>query len=443
MEIRLSDHFNFRRLMRFVLPSIIMMVVTSVYSIVDGFFVSNFVGKSAFAAVNLIMPFIMAPGAFGFMIGTGGSALVAKTLGEGEREKANQYFSMLIYVTIAVGIVTSVLCFAFIRPIATFLGASADILDECVLYGRILLVSNTAFMLQNAFMSFLVTAEQPKLGLLVSVIAGLMNVVLDFLLVYVFAFGLAGAAIATAISQITGAILPLIYFTTQKTALLQLTKTRFYGRALMKSCVNGSSEMLTNISASFVSMLYNFQLMRIAGENGVAAYGVIMYVNFIFMAFFFGFSVGTGPLVSYNYGSGNQKELQGLFRKSMTILCVAALSMTVLAELMAGPLAQLFVGYDADLYAMTRSAFRLYSLSFLVSGFNVFGSAFFTALNNGAISAAISFLRTLVIQTAAILVLPRFLGINGIWIALLVAESLTLILTVSLLIAKRKQYHYA
>lgn len=443
MEIRLSDHFSYQRLMRFVLPSILMMIVTSVYSIVDGFFVSNFVGKSAFAAVNLIMPFLMVLGSFGFMIGTGGSALVAKTLGEGEEEKASQHFSMLIYVTIFIGIALSAIGFIFIRPIAVALGANEAILNDCVIYGRILLAANTAFMLQNSFQSFLVTAEKPKFGLTISIIAGLLNVILDFLFIYVFRWGLAGAAIATAISQITGAIVPLIYFLTQKSSALRLTKAKFDGSTLLKSCVNGSSEMLTNISTSLVSMLYNFQLMKLAGENGVAAYGVLMYVNFIFMGFYFGFSIGSSPVISYHYGAGNHKELQGLFRKSLVVISIAAVTMTALAEILAKPLSSLFVGYDAELFAMTYTAFRLYSISFLVAGFNIFGSAFFTALNNGVLSAAISFLRTLVIQVAAILILPLILGTNGIWIALAVAEALTLIATSILLIVKRKQYHYA
>ena len=442
MNIRLSDHFTYPRLMRFILPSITMMIVTSVYSIVDGFFVSNFVGKSAFAAVNLIMPFLMALGAFGFMIGTGGSALVARKLGEGNEKEASRYFSMLVYVTAVVGIVLSAAGFIFLRPIAAALGANDVILDECVVYGRILLASNTAFMLQNAFQSFLVAAERPKLGLAVSVISGLLNIVLDFLLVYVFPMGLTGAAVATAVSQIIGAIIPLVYFLTQKSAVLRLVRAPFDGKVLLKSCANGSSEMLTNISTSFVGMLYNFQLMKLAGENGVAAYGVIMYVNFIFMAFYFGFSVGSSPLISYHYGAENYQELRGLFRKSLVVVGAAAMAMTLLAELLAQPLSGLFVGYDAELFAMTCTAFRLYSLSFLIAGFNIFGSAFFTALNNGVLSAAISVLRTLVFQIVAILILPILFGTNGIWIAITVAEGLTLAVTAALLIVKRKQYRY-
>lgn len=443
MKIRLSDHFTYKRLLHFVLPSIIMMMVSSVYSIVDGFFVSNFVGKNPFAAVNLIFPALMALGSFGFMIGTGGSALVAKTLGEGFTKRANQYFSMLIYVTIIVGVVLSILGILFIRPISIALGANEILLEDCVIYGRILLIANTAFMLQNCFQSFLVAAEKPKLGLAVSIMAGISNIILDFVLVYLFPMGLAGAAIATAVSQVIGGVIPLIYFMQKGNCVLHLVKTKLDFSVLAKSCMNGSSEMLTNISTSFVSMLYNLKLIEIAQENGVAAYGVIMYVSFIFMGFYFGFAIGASPVISYHYGAGNHDELKGLFRKSMTIVGIAAVVMTVLAEVFARPLAAIFVGYDADLLAMTTLAFRLYSVSYLVSGFNIFGSAFFTALNNGLLSASISFLRTLVIQVAAILLLPVFLGVNGIWLALAAAEGLTLIVTLSFMIAKRKQYHYA
>lgn len=443
MRIHLSDHFTYGRLMRFVLPSIVMMIVTSIYSIVDGFFVSNFVGKSAFAAVNLIMPFIMALGAFGYMIGTGGSALVAKTLGEGDKARANRYFSLLIYVTIGVGLLLSGLGIVFLRPIAAAMGATGTVLEDCVLYGRILLLANTAFMVQNALQTFLVAAEKPKLGLGISIAAGLTNVVLDYLLVYVFPLGLVGAAVATAASQLLGALMPMLYFLADKKAVLRLTKTRWDGRALYKSCINGSSEMLTNLSTSLVGILYNVQLMRLAGEDGVAAYGVIMYVSFIFMAFYFGFSVGVGPVISYHYGAQTHGELKGLYRKSLVITGAAAVVMTTLGIALSEPLAGLFVGYDPALHQMTRTALAIYSLSFLTAGFNIFGSAFFTALNNGLLSAVISFLRTLVLQVSAILILPVMLGINGIWGALAVAELLTLAVTAMLLRTNRKKYHYA
>ncbi len=438
MKISLSNHFTYKRLLRFVLPTVVMMIVTSVYSIVDGFFVSNIVGKNAFAAVNLIMPLLMALGSFGFMIGTGGSALISKTLGEKKQEQANRYFSMLIMVTIGVGILLSIIGFIWMRPLANLLGASETIIDDCVLYGRVLIVANTFFMLQNCFQSFLVTAEKPHIGLAISVIAGINNVVLDFVFVYILRTGIFGAALATALSQAVGGIVPLLYFSRKNSSLLCFVKTTLDFKALKRACLNGSSEMLTNLSASFVGMLYNFQLMRIASENGVAAYGVIMYVNFIFMSFFFGYAIGSAPLVGYHYGAKNIEELKNLFRKSTMVSII----MTVLGVGLAFPLSKLFVGYDAELLEMTTNGMRLYSLSFLLCGFNIFGSAFFTALNNGLISALISFLRTLVLQTTAILILPSLWGINGIWLAIVAAEGLTILVTIILLIKNRNIYHY-
>ena len=380
MKISLSNHFTYKRLLRFVLPTVVMMIVTSVYSIVDGFFVSNIVGKNAFAAVNLIMPLLMALGSFGFMIGTGGSALISKTLGEKKQEQANRYFSMLIMVTIGVGILLSIIGFIWMRPLANLLGASETIIDDCVLYGRVLIVANTFFMLQNCFQSFLVTAEKPHIGLAISVIAGINNVVLDFVFVYILRTGIFGAALATALSQAVGGIVPLLYFSRKNSSLLCFVKTALDFKALKRACLNGSSEMLTNLSASFVGMLYNFQLMRIASENGVAAYGVIMYVNFIFMSFFFGYAIGSAPLVGYHYGAKNIEELKNLFRKSIVLTTIVSIIMTVLGVGLAFPLSKLFVGYDAELLEMTTNGMRLYSLSFLLCGFNIFGSAFFTAL---------------------------------------------------------------
>ena len=442
MKISLSNHFTYKRLLRFVLPTVVMMIVTSVYSIVDGFFVSNIVGKNAFAAVNLIMPLLMALGSFGFMIGTGGSALISKTLGEKKQEQANRYFSMLIMVTIGVGILLSIIGFIWMRPLANLLGASETIIDDCVLYGRVLIVANTFFMLQNCFQSFLVTAEKPHIGLAISVIAGINNVVLDFVFVYILRTGIFGAALATALSQAVGGIVPLLYFSRKNSSLLCFVKTALDFKALKRACLNGSSEMLTNLSASFVGMLYNFQLMRIASENGVAAYGVIMYVNFIFMSFFFGYAIGSAPLVGYHYGAKNIEELKNLFRKSIVLTTIVSIIMTVLGVGLAFPLSKLFVGYDAELLEMTTNGMRLYSLSFLLCGFNIFGSAFFTALNNGLISALISFLRTLVLQTTAILILPSLWGINGIWLAIVAAEGLTILVTIILLIKNINIYHY-
>lgn len=442
MKIQLSEHFTFPKLLRFVLPSIVMMIFTSIYGVVDGIFVSNFVGSVPFAAVNLIMPFIMALGAVGFMLGTGGSAIVAKTMGEGKDKRANEYFSMIVYVNIIVGVLLSVIGILTIRPIAVFLGANEAMLGDAVLYGRILLIGNAAFLLQNSFQSFFAVAEKPQTGLAVTVGAGVTNMVLDFLFVAVFQWGVAGAAAATAMSYFVGGIVPILYFVKKNSSRLKLVKTKIYGRQLLRSCANGSSEMMTNLSMSLVNMLYNFQLMRFAQENGVAAYGVIMYVNFIFSSVFIGYSIGCAPIVGYHYGAGNQGELKNILKKSLILISAAQAGMTILAECLAWPLAKIFVGYDAELLLMTANGFRLYSFAFLVLGFNVFGSAFFTALNNGAVSALISFLRTLVFQVIAVLLLPMVLGLNGIWLAIVAAEGLALIVTAGLLVGNRKKYGY-
>lgn len=429
MRIQLSDHFSYGRLIRFTLPSIVMMIFTSIYSVVDGLFVSNFVGKTPFAAINLIMPILIILGALGFMIGTGGSAIVAKTLGEGDPARANRYFSMLVYTTVVGGAVLAAAGELSLPIVSELLGAEGAMLQDCILYGRIILAALPAFMLQNVFQSFMITAEKSRLGLAVTVAAGLTNMVLDFVFIVPLGWGLAGAAIATAISQVIGGAVPIVYFARKNDSLLRLTKAKFEGRILLRTCTNGSSELMSNISASIVTMLYNFQLMRLAGEDGIAAYGVVMYVNFVFSAIFIGYSIGAAPVIGYHYGAQNHAELKNLFRRSLVLVVISGVAMTVLAELLAQPLTHVFVGYDAGLYALTVRGFMLYSISFLVSGVNIFGSAFFTALNNGLVSAAISFLRTLVFQVAVVLLLPLLLGIDGIWLAIVAAELLALAVT--------------
>ncbi len=433
MRIQLSDHFTYKKLLRFVISPILMMICTSLYEIVDGFFVSNYVGKTPFAAVNLIMPVCMAFGTTGIMIGTGGSAVVSKTLGEGKSGEANQYFSMLVYFATGLSLLLSVTGFVFARPIAAALGAEGELLESAVLYSRILAFGLTAFVLQNVFQSFFVTAEKPGLSLKMSLLAGGTNMVLDYLFVAVFHWGLAGAAIATVTGQIAGGIIPLIYFARKNDSLLRLTRTGFYGQVLLKTFGNGASEMVTNLSTSIVNILYNFQLMKLAGENGVAAYGIIMYVNFMFMAIYFGYAIGSGPVVGYHYGAGNHKELKNLFRKSLVLMGGAGLVLTVLAEMLTGPLVAVFAGYDAKLFEMTRHGFRLYALAFSVMGINVWGSAFFTAIGNGSVSAVISFVRTFVFQIAMVAILPVFFGMDGIWLAIVAAELLALVVTVGFL----------
>ncbi len=442
MRIQLSEHFSYKKLLRFTLPSIIMMIFTSIYSVVDGFFVSNFVGKTPFAAVNFIMPFLMILGAFGFMFGTGGSALISKTMGEGDKERAQQLFSLFIYVSVGCGVVIAAAGIIFIRPVAALLGADGTMLEDCVRYGRIILIALPAYMLQFEFQSFFVAAEKPHLGLVVTIAAGVTNMTLDALLVAVFSLGLVGAAAATAISQCVGGIIPLIYFLCPNSSILRLTRTKFDGRALFKACTNGASELMSNISMSIVGMLYNMQLIKYAGENGVAAYGVLMYVNFIFLAAFIGYSVGTAPIIGYNYGSGNHSELKNLLKKSLCLIGIFSVAMVVAAEGLAHPLASMFVGYDLELFKMTLRGFMIYSFSFLFSGIAIFGSSFFTALNDGLISALISFLRTLVFQVAAVLVFPLIWGIDGIWVSIVAAELMAVSVTVMFLLMKRKKYHY-
>lgn len=441
-KIQLSDHFTYTRLLRFVFPSIVMMIFTSIYGVVDGLFVSNYVGKTPFAAVNLIMPFLMIMGAIGFMFGTGGSAIVSQALGEGKPDKANQYFSMMVYVVIGCGILLTLIGLIVLRPIAAAFGAEGEMLDYCVIYGRIILCALTAFMLQNVFQSFLVTAERPKLGLAVTIAAGVANMVLDFVFIVIFHWGVVGAAAATAASQLIGGFVPLVYFFRPNTSLLKLVRTKINANILLKTCINGSSELMTNISLSLVNILYNFQLMRYIGEDGIAAYGVIMYVSFIFIAIFIGYSIGSAPVIGYHYGAGNYEELKGLFRKSLCLISLWNILLTVIAFVTAQPLAHVFVGYDAALTALTRRGLCLYSLSFLITGINIFGSAFFTALGNGVVSAAISFLRTLLFQIAAVLILPLFLGLDGIWLAIAAAEFFALIVTVGFFIKHGKYYHY-
>ena len=441
MKVQLSDHFTYKKLLRFVLPSVVMMVFTSIYGVVDGLFVSNFAGKTAFAAINLVMPFVMVLGGIGFMIGAGGTALVSKILGEGDRERANRCFSMMVLLTLILGVLLSVVGVLFMRPVARFLGATDGMMDDCVLYGRIVTGFTVTFMLQNVFQSFLIAAEKPHLGLAATVAAGVTNMALDALFVAGFGWGVAGAAVATGLSQCVGGLFPLIYFLRPNSSLLRLVKTGLDGRVLLKACANGSSELMNNISSSVVGMIYNFQLLRYIGEDGVSAYGVLMYVQFIFVAIDIGYAIGCAPVIGYHYGAGHPSELKNMLRKSTLLMGGTGIVMAVAAAALARPLALLFVGYDPTLCALTQHAFRLFSFAFLLAGFNIFVSSFFTALNNGAVSAAVSFLRTLVFQTASVLLLPELIGVDGIWWAITVAEVFAFVISLLFLFVKRKQYH--
>ena len=444
MNIRLSDHFSYGRLLRFTLPSIAMMIFTSIYSVVDGFFVSNFAGKTPFAAVNLIMPFLMVVSTVGFMFGTGGTAIVAKVLGEGDRDRANRYFSLFTYVAFGLGALFSVLGILFIRPIARLLGAEGALLENCVVYARINLAATPFFILQLLFQSFFITAEKPQLGLAVTISSGVTNMVLDAVLVTLLPlpFKLTGAAIATAMSQAVGGVVPLFYFFRKNSSILQLGKTSYEGKAVLRACTNGSSEFMSNISMSIVGMLYNIQLMKYAGENGIAAYGVMMYVSMVFSGAFIGYSIGTAPVIGYHYGAQNHRELKSLLRKSICLISIFGICMVTAAQLLAVPLSKIFVGYDPALMALTVSGFRIFALSFLFMGFAIFSSGFFTALNDGLTSALISFLRTLVFQVAAVVLLPLIWGIDGVWISIVVAEVMAVMLGILFLILKQKKFQY-
>lgn len=442
MNIQLSDHFTYGRLLRFTMPSIVMMIFTSIYGMVDGIFVSNFAGKTPFAAINLIMPYLMVFGTLGFMIGTGGTALISMTLGMGDKKKANELFSLLTYVSIIGGILLTVISLAFLRPAAMLLGATGQMLEDCVTYGSIVQLALTAYILQYAFQSFCVTAEKPNLSLTMMVTAGVCNIVLDALFVAVFRWGLVGAAVATAIAQIVGAVIPIVYFIRPNDSLLRLGRCRFDGKALLRTCTNGFSELMGNVSMSLMSMLYNLQLLAYAGEDGIAAFGVIMYVNFTFISVYIGFAIGTAPVIGFNHGADNRTELKSLMRKCLVILAAFSTVMTVLAEIMARPLSMVFTGYDPALLEMTVRGFVIYSVSYLLTGFNMFASSLFTALNNGFVSAVLSFFRALVCQLAAILVLPMLWGLDGIWWSNVAAEVGALAVAVFFVIKYRKRYHY-
>lgn len=442
MKIKLSDHFTYKKILRFTLPSIVMMIFTSIYGVVDGYFVSNYAGKTPFAALNFIMPFIMILGSFGFMFGAGGSALVSKTFGEGKPQKANRLFSAIIYFALISGTIISALGIIFTRPLAMALGAEGELLENSVVYGYILLISNPFFILQMAFQTFFVAAEKPKLGLWVTVAAGVINMILDWLFVGIFKWGLEGAAWATTIGQVVGGVVPLVYFARPNNSILRLTKPEIDFKAILKVCTNGSSELLNCMASSLVGILYNMKLMQYAGENGLAAYGVIMYVNFIFVGVFIGYASGIAPVESYHFGAQNTKELKSLLKKSLVIIGTLSICMLVGAIVLSKPLAMIFVSYDKVLFDMTVRGFVFFAFSFLFSGFGIYSSAFFTALNNGGVSAAIAILRTLVFQVAAILLLPIIFKLDGIWLSVGVAEALSAIVSASFMIKLKNKYKY-
>ncbi len=442
MRIQLSEHFTYYKLIRFTIPTIIMMIISLIYGVIDGIFVSNGVGSDAFAAVNLIMPVVMIFGSVGYMIGAGGSALLSKTIGENNRRQTNSYFTTLVYLVLFLGIIFAVFGVVFIRNIALFLGADETIIDYCIVYGKTLFAFLPFFLLQNCFQNFVVVAERPGFGLKISILAGLVNVVLDFIFMYVFDMGVYGAALSTGISQVFGSVIPYIYFVVKRDIKLRISKADFDLKMIRDVCINGLSEMVSNFSTSIVNMFYNMQLMKYAGADGVVAYGIIMYISFIFSGTYLGFAVGTAPVIGYHYGANNTKELKNLLKKCVRLIFIVSILLTAVVEVFSKTLAEIFVSYDEFLVILTTRAIRIFVLSYLLSGFNIFMSSFFTALQNGVISTAIAFLRTLLFQIVLIFLLPLIWGIDGIWSAVVFAEILTVIFTVIFLIVKRKQYNY-
>lgn len=442
-KIKLSDHFTMGRLLKFIAPSIAMVVFTSIYSVVDGFFVSNYAGSTPFAALNLIMPFIMILSTLGFMFGQGGTALVSKTLGEGDNEEANSLFSLITYFVIILGIIFSIIGYIAMPAVAKAFGADDNMLPYCITYGRILMFGLVPFILQNMFQSFFITAERPNLGFFVILAAGITNIILDWLLVGVFKMGLPGAAIATDVSELVGGFIPLFYFFSKKNkSILHLGKTHMEWPALGKAATNGSSEFMNNIASSFVGIIYNKVLMSYLGEDGVSAYGVIMYVMFFFLAIFIGLAMGAAPIVGFNYGAENHEELHNILSISLKIIAVTGIAMFVIAEVCSYGLSYIFVGYNKDLLDLTVGAFKLYSFMFLICGFNIFSSSFFTALSNGGISALISFVRTFIAESVSVIFLPMLIGANGIWFSATLAECIALALTIFCLVKYRKRYGY-
>ena len=442
-QIQLSDHFTYRRLLRFTLPSIGMMIFTSIYGTVDGFFVSNFVSKTAFASVNLIMPYIMILGGMGAMLGVGGSALVAKTLGEGDAPRAGRYFTMMIYLMLGTSVFCTVVGIAALRPVAYLFGATDAMIGDVMTYGTVCLIFNIALHAQYTLQSYLIVAGKPQFALVIVVAAGISNMVLDFLFMGVFRMGIAGAALATGLSQCVGGVIPFVWFLSRKnTSALRLVKTKFEIRPMLLACANGASEMLHSISGAITGILYNLQLMKYAGEDGVAAYGVVMYAAFIFLGVFAGYSQGSSPIMGYHYGAQNHREMQNILKKSMVMLGSSAVVLTTIAVLLARPISAIFVSYDAQLLDMTARAFAICAIPFLIMWLNMYASSVFTALNNGAVSAAISFVRSLMLPTLCIVIMPMIWELDGVWYSLVGSEILSVFVSLAFLIGQRKKYHY-
>ena len=440
--IKLSNHFTYKKLLRFTVPSIVMMICTSMYGVIDGIFVSNYIGKTSLAAINFIMPVLYIFAMFGYMFGAGGSALVSKTLGEGDKKRANGLFSLFVYISIIFGVFMTIFGYFFMEPLVRWFGADGELLEQSLVYGHIFILALTAWILLYVFQLFFITAEKPKLGLWVTIASGVTNIVLDALFIVVFEWGIAGAAAASAIGQLVGGVFPIIYFARKNSSILRLTKPVIDFKAIFQGFANGSSELVSGMSASFGSILYNVQLLKYAGENGVAAYGVLMYISMIVTSIFNGYSSGIVPVIGYHYGARNHDELKSLLKKSIVVVGLFSTSIFTLSELLAYPIAKLYVGYDEELMRITTHGFFVYSFAFLFMGMAVFASSFFTALNNGTVSAMVAFLRTLVFETTAIIMLPIIFGVDGIWGSVVLAELMAAVVGIGFIHKMHTRYCY-
>lgn len=446
IDIKLSDKFNYSRLLRFALPSIVMVLISSVYGVVDGVIVSNYTDVEHFAALNLILPYITLLGAAGLMLGTGGSALVGKILGEGKSIRANGIFSLLTYTTIAIGLFLGLFGYITSDAVANILGADETMQHLSFEYSGIIFLFLPCYVLQLYFQSLLTTAERPSLALQITLLAGITNIALDILFVIYLKQGLRGAAYATGVSQTFGGLLPLLYFILNRKKSdinIKLGVALWDLKAICKSCVNGLSEWLMSVSLAIVSFLYYYLLLTgDRGEMGVDTYGVLLYFSYIFIAVSVGFSRGIAPVISYHYGASDRHELHSLLMKGLLIVLVLNLVSGITAQVLSAPLANIFVGHDKGLYEYTVVAFRIYSIHFFVTGFNIYISSFFTALNNGKYSGWISVLRTICFESISILTIWMLFGVDKIWWGVTIAEFLTMVIAFSFLFLKRNFYGY-
>lgn len=442
MSYKISEHFNIKKIIIFTLPSIGMMLISSIYGVVDGFFVSNYIGSNAFAAVNIVWPFEMILGSFGLMIGAGGSALVSKTMGEQKYDLANRYFSMLIIFVIIFGMFISILGIIFNPYIIHLLDLDQETINNCNIYANVLFIFLIFFMLQNIFQSFNIVASKPEMGIITMILSGITNILLDYIFIVILNMGIFGAALATGLSQFAGAIVPFIFFINKNSTLLRIKFVKIDFKIILKTSYNGISEMLSSISFSLVSILYNIILLSYIGINGVNAYGVILYISYIFISIYFGYSMGISPIISYNYGAKNKKELNNIFNISLVLICSVSILLTFIGYIFAKQLSSIFVNYDKELLNLTTHALHINVFSFLFCGYNIFASSLFTALNNGTVSLILSFLRSLIIQVVCILTIPILFGSEGIWFAGVVSDIISLIISIIFIFKYRNKYGY-